>query len=134
MPTLPVTAVTASVLALLFVKLSFAVIALRRQHRLSLVSGGHHALERIIRAHANFAEYTPIALILLACLESYGAPWWLVAAAGTAVVAGRLFHAKEVTETAPCFGRCILGMQLTLSALIGLAIPNLGWFALARSG
>lgn len=134
MLTLPVTAVIASVLALVLVRLSFAVITLRRRHKVSLGSGGHDALERAIRAHGNFAEYAPIGLVLLACLESNGAPWWLVAVPGAAFVAGRLFHAKGVNQPPPNFGHRILGMQLTLSTLLALAVLNVAWLAVVFLG
>ena len=127
MPAIPVTAAIASVLALIFVRLSFGVITFRRRHKVSLGSGGHDDLERAIRAQGNFAEYTPITLVLLACLELNGAPGWLVAVPGLVFIAGRLYHAAGVQEPPPNFARRIRGMQLTLSTLIALAALNLGW-------
>ena len=73
-----ITSVIAAALTLIFIKLSFNVIGLRRKNKVSLGSGGHEDLERAIRAQANFSEYVPIGIILLACLELNGAPWWLV--------------------------------------------------------
>lgn len=134
MPALAVTSVVAAILALIFFRLSFAVIGLRRRHRVSLGSGGHDDLERAIRTQGNFAEYAPITLLLLVCLELNGAPWWLVAAPGAIFIAGRLIHARGVQEPAPNFGRRILGMKLTLSTLVGLAMLNLGWLAFKLIG
>ena len=37
--------------------------------RVSLGDGGNPALQRAIRAHANFSEYVPFALVMLAILE-----------------------------------------------------------------
>jgi uncharacterized protein len=74
-----ITSVIASVLTIIFVKLSFAVIGLRRKNKVGLGSGGIDDLERAIRAQGNFAEYVPFGIILIACLELNGAPWWLVA-------------------------------------------------------
>jgi uncharacterized membrane protein YecN with MAPEG domain len=127
MPPLAVTAVVASLLALIFFRLSLAVIGFRRRHRVSLGSGGHDDLERAIRAQGNFAEYTPITLVLLACLEVNGAPWWLVAVPGAIFIAGRLIHARGVQEPPPNFSRRVLGMKLTLFTLAGLAALNLSW-------
>jgi uncharacterized membrane protein YecN with MAPEG domain len=130
MPTLPVTATVASVLALLFLRLSWGVITLRRRHRVSLGSAQHDDLERAIRAHGNFAEYVPLSILLLACLELNGAPWWLVAVPGAAIIAGRVFHAKGIHEPPPNFSNRVRGMKLTLTTLLALAVLNLGWLVI----
>ena len=103
-----VTSVVSGVLAILFVRLSFAVIALRRQNKVSLGSDGNLDLERAIRAQGNFAEYVPIGIILIACLELNGAPWWLVALPGLTLILGRLFHAKGINQPPPNFSNRIL--------------------------
>ena len=56
-------------LALFFVVLTFRVIGKRRVARISLGDGGDRGLLRRQRAHANFAEYVPLALILMICAE-----------------------------------------------------------------
>ena len=61
-----ITSVIAAALTIIFVKLSFAVIGLRRKNQVGLGSGGHEDLERAIRAQGNFAEYVPFGIILLA--------------------------------------------------------------------
>ena len=71
------TSIIASVLTIIFIKLSFAVIGLRRKNKVGLGNGGHDDLERAIRAQGNFAEYVPFGIILIACLELNGAPWWV---------------------------------------------------------
>ena len=124
---LVVTSVVASLLAAIFLRLSFAVIKLRRSNKISLGSGGNDELERAIRAQGNFAEYVPLALVLLACLEINGAPWWLVAIPGAVLTAGRLIHAKGIQELPPNFGKRVFGMVLTINSLIALGTLNLGW-------
>jgi uncharacterized membrane protein YecN with MAPEG domain len=59
----------AGLLALWLVVLSLRVIQARRAARVSLGDGGNRALQRAIRGQANFAEYVPIALLLLLILE-----------------------------------------------------------------
>jgi uncharacterized membrane protein YecN with MAPEG domain len=76
------TAVFASILALMFIKLSLGVIALRRKNKVSLGAGGVDALDRAIRAHGNFAEYVPLGLCLIGALELNGAPLEIVGALG----------------------------------------------------
>jgi uncharacterized membrane protein YecN with MAPEG domain len=134
MPQLPITAVTAAILGLIFFRLSLNAIKFRRQHKVSLGSGGHDDLERAIRAQGNFAEYVPISLILIACLELNAAPWWLVAAHGVALIVGRLYHAKGINELPPNFRNRVLGMKFTLFNLIALAALNLGWATLGLLG
>ncbi len=122
-----VTSLITSVLTIIFIKLSFAVIGLRRKNKVGLGSGGHEDLERAIRAQGNFAEYVPIGLILIACLESNGAPWWLVALPGIALIIGRLIHAVGINQPPPNFSNRVLGMKFTFYTLIALVLMNLGW-------
>ena len=121
------TSIIAAILTIIFVKLSFAVIGLRRKNKVGLGSGGYDDLERAIRAQGNFAEYVPIGLILIACLELNGAPWWLVMLPGIALIIGRLIHAKGINEPPPNFSSRVLGMKFTFGTLITLAILNVGW-------
>lgn len=122
-----VTSIIASLLTIIFVKLSFAVIGLRRKNKVGLGSGGHEDLERAIRTQGNFAEYVPFGIILVACLELNGAPWWLVAIPGIALIIGRLIHAKGMNIPPPDFSQRVLGMKFTFGTLIALIALNLGW-------
>jgi uncharacterized membrane protein YecN with MAPEG domain len=119
-----VTTLIACILAALFLRLSFGVIRLRRQHKVGLGSGGVDDLERAIRAQANFAEYVPIALILMACLELNGAPLWLIA------IPGRVIHAKGINQPPPHFSNRVIGMKFTITTLIMLVVFNLAWLLL----
>jgi uncharacterized protein len=121
------TSIIAAALTIIFIRLSFAVIGLRRKNKIGLGSGGHEDLERAIRAQGNFAEYVPFGIILIACLEINGAPWWLVATPGISLIIGRLIHAKGINEPPPHFSKRILGMKFTFYTLIGLVVLNLGW-------
>ena len=122
-----VTSIIAAVLTIIFVKLSFAVIGLRRKNQVGLGSGGHEDLERAIRAQGNFAEYVPFGIILIACLELNGAPWWLVAIPGITLIIGRLIHAVGIKVPPPDFSKRVLGMKFTFVTLISLVILNLAW-------
>ena len=122
-----ITSIIASVLTIIFVRLSFAVIRLRRKNKVGLGNGGHEELERAIRAQGNFAEYVPFGIILIACLEINGAPWWLVAVPGITLIAGRLIHARGINMPPPDFSQRVLGMKFTFNTLIALVVLNLGW-------
>ena len=122
-----ITSLIASVLTIIFIKLSFAVIGLRRKNSVAIGSGGHDELERAIRAQGNFAEYVPLGLILLGCLELNGSPWFLVAIPGSALIIGRLIHAKGINVPPPDFRKRVLGMKFTFLTLISLVFLNFGW-------
>ncbi|MBU3550963.1 MAPEG family protein [Polynucleobacter sp. MWH-Berg-3C6] len=122
-----VTSIIASLLTIIFIKLSFAVIGLRRKNKVGLGSGGHDDLERAIRAQGNFVEYVPFGIILIACLELNGAPWWLVLIPGITLIVGRLIHAVGINEPPPNFSKRVMGMKLTFNTLIALVILNLAW-------
>ena len=122
-----ITSIIAAALTMIFIRLSFNVISLRRKNKVGLGHGGHEDLERAIRAQGNFAEYVPFGIILIACLELNGAPWWLVVILGIALIVGRLIHAKGINVPPPDFSKRILGMKLTFMTLITLITLNLCW-------
>lgn len=120
----------AALLALLIVWLSLGVIRLRRTEKVRLGDGGVSALQNAIRAPGNATEYVPISMILLTLLELNGGHALLVHLGGVTMLAGRLLHAKGMlTEN---LRYRILGMQMTIYCLIGLAIANLGYAAYPR--
>ena len=122
-----VTAIIAAVLTAIFIKLSFAVIGLRRKNKVGLGSGGHEDLERAIRAQGNFAEYVPFGILLIACLELNGAPWWLVTFPGITLIIGRLLHIEGINTLPPDFSKRVLGMKFTFLTLIVLIVLNVCW-------
>lgn len=117
----------AALLALLIVRLSLGVIKLRRTEKVRLGDGGVPALQNAIRAQGNATEYVPISLILLILLELNGGHALLIHLGGVTILAGRLLHAKGLLTENLRFR--ILGMQLTVYGLIGLAAANLGYAA-----
>ena len=62
------TALYAGSLTLWYLVLGYRVVGLRR-NGISLGDGGDPVMARVIRGHANFAEYVPLALVMLAVLE-----------------------------------------------------------------
>jgi len=127
---MPVTALYASLLALLFIVLSARVIGQRRGAKVSLGDGGNANLLRRMRVHGNFAEYVPLSLVLLALAESLAAPAWLLHVAGLALLGGRLSHAFGVSQATERFVFRVGGMTATLSVIGGLAATCLVLVAL----
>ena len=124
-----ITPLYASFLTLVFVFLSFRVIGLRRAQKIGLGDGGDRDMLRRIRAHGNFAEYCPLALLLMALAELQNQPDWRIHAIGGLLVAGRLAHAYGVSNGLGT--PRVAGMVLTFAALITGALANLGLPSLA---
>jgi uncharacterized membrane protein YecN with MAPEG domain len=91
--TFAITAFYTGLLALLLLILSALVIRERGRARVSLGDGGDDRLNRAIRAQANFAEYVPMSLLLIAMTEGLGAPALAVHALGLCLLVGRVMHA-----------------------------------------
>jgi uncharacterized protein len=109
----------AALLALVFFLLSIRIIKIRRGQKIALGDAGSHALLRAIRAHANFAEYVPLCLLLLYFAESMVAAELLLHALGSCLLLGRLLHAFGVSHTVENFAFRISGMALTFTSLLG---------------
>jgi len=120
-----VSPIYAGISALLIVWLSLNVIKLRRAKKVILGDGGETNLQYAIRAQGNATEYIPIALILLILLELTGINIWLVHLGGISIIAGRLLHAKGLLNKNLQYR--ILGMQITIFTLIGLASINIAY-------
>lgn len=122
---LPVTAFFAGILALIYVALSIHVIAGRYKHKVALGDGGQKAMHYRIRAHANFAEYVPLALILLGVNELNHVSPTLLQWMGGLLVFGRLMHAFSLIRVEIQAGKIIfrqIGMACTFTAIIVLAL------------
>ncbi|WP_434053439.1 MAG: MAPEG family protein [Roseibium sp.] len=114
---LPVTIVFVAVFALIQIPMTVAVGLRRLQTDVQFMDGGDGVLLQRMRAHGNFTETVPIALLAMAAAELAGAPHMLLLAGGTALLLGRLLHYATIVTTGFGIGRAI-GMLLTLSSLV----------------
>lgn len=127
MSSAPITAFYAGLLALWFLFLSFRVVAIRRSARVGIGTGDNKDLARRVRVHGNFAEYVPLALLLMLLLEANTALVWLLHGTGLALFIGRLAHFLGLGRSAgDSWGR-VIGTALTWAALLVLAGANLGY-------
>lgn len=115
----------AALLALLFVMLSLAVVRQRRSGRVAIGTSGDRELERRVRVHGNFAEYTPLALLLLAMAEFRGAPGLLLHGLCLLLLVGRASHAWGVSHLDKDLRFRVAGMVATFAALIAAALTLL---------
>lgn len=117
-----ITTLYAGLLALLYVGLSAYVIRGRYKYRTALGDGGNPALARRIRIHANFAEYVPLALLLLFLVDYSRTSPIIVHWLGIMLVLGRVLHVWGLCcSESTSFGR-FAGMILTFLVLIVCAV------------
>ena len=122
----------AGLLTLLFLLLSLRVVQLR-QKGIPLGDGGDPKMLRVIRGHANFAEYVPLALLMMAVLELGRNSIYVLHAIGIALILSRILHGYALSYTPKfSFGR-VWGAALTFMVLIVEAVLCL-WQAFRGMG
>jgi len=117
-----------ALLALLYVVLGVQVSRLRRGKHVLFGDGDHRELRSAIRAHANFAEYVPIIVLLVALLEMSGTPAMLIHLLMGALLVGRLLHplGMYVGPRTLQFQICrVGGISLTVLVLVAAAVMAL---------
>jgi uncharacterized protein len=119
MPT--IVPVYAALLAALYIFLSVRVIRMRVSSRIGLGNGSNPRLQRAIRAHANFYEYVPLALILAVFVEMQHSALALVHALGLSLLVGRIIHGYAVSQEKEDVRLRVAGMILTFVTLGGAA-------------
>ena len=125
---LSITGLYASLLGLLFVGLAINIIRMRLQFKVGIGDGGNKALGKAIRVHGNFAEYIPIALLMLAAYEINGAnPMWLHGL-GALLFIGRVLHAIGLSKTTRTSKQRQIGTLSVFLVIIILAIENIRLF------
>ena len=117
---LPITLSIAAAAAVLHIWLAARVSQLRSRHKVSIGDGGNEALVRRMRAHANYGENMPVALILLALLELAGGDPRILWGAAILFILSRILHAFGMDQPPPSRLR-MFGMMGTTLALVVLA-------------
>ncbi len=115
----------AALLALVFLFLSVRVMQARQAAAVSIGTGGNRPLERRMRVHANFAEYVPLALILLGFLELLGHARWYLHLLCLALLLGRLAHAWGVSQEPDDMRGRGAGVLLTFAVMIAASLTLL---------
>jgi uncharacterized protein len=120
-----ITAGYLAVLALLYAVLGLQVSRLRRGNRVLFGDGDNIKLRSAIRAHANFAEYVPIIVLMVAMLEMSGMSATRVHLLMAALLLARLLHplGMYVGPRTLQFQICrVGGITLTIIVLIAAAL------------
>ena len=118
----PITPLYAAISAILFVLLSVRTLRLRRRLKIAIGHGEQPALARAARAHANFAEYVPIALLLIFFLELTTGSTVLVHVLCISLLVGRSSHAYGLSQINENYGFRVFGMALTFVAIVSPAL------------
>lgn len=121
-----ITSLFASILAIVYFKISFDTVRARRKFKISMGPGPNNEIQKYISAHSNFAAYTPILLILTYLLESSNQfaniVVFLIAATYTI---GRVFHYMAFAAEKMNFNFRLIGMVMTFMTMNILAILNI---------
>lgn len=115
---LPISLTAAAAAAFINLWLGIRIGQVRTSEKVSIGDGGNEKVIRRMRAQANFVEFTPFVLVLIALVElATGTSTWLWAVMAVYMVA-RIVHALGMDGMAR--GRPI-GITLTLLIMTGLA-------------
>ena len=120
-----ITAAYLGLLALLYLMLGLQVSRLRRGNKVLFGDGGNIKLRSAIRAHANFIEYVPIIVLMVAMLEMSGMPPMRVHLLMAALLLARLLHplGMYAGPRSLQFQICrVGGISLTLLVLLAAAL------------
>jgi uncharacterized membrane protein YecN with MAPEG domain len=122
---MPITLAFASINALIFLVLSILVVRGRVEEEVAIGSGGKPRLELKIRVHGNFAEYVPLALLLMALLEAAGYSATVLCLLGTVLTLGRLSHAIGLSRGAKPNAFRFMGTLATWIIIAASAVMGL---------
>lgn len=124
---LPITLTTTGAAALIGLWLALRISRIRFGDKIMVGDGGDSRLAQRMRAHANFVEYTPIVLILIAAIEwTTGTSLILGIVAGAYLIA-RLLHPIGMDGWIPAraAGALLTWIVTLLLALTAIALPFL---------
>ncbi len=120
MTMLPITLTIAGAAVLINIWLGLRVSQLRLRHKVSIGDAGNDRVACRMRAHANFIEYTPLFLILLAAIELARGPQTWLWGVSIVYILARLMHPFGMDRPAPNPLR-MAGALITWIVLLGLA-------------
>lgn len=117
-----ITGLHAGVLALIYLGLSLRVVRLRMAMRQPLGDGGHQRLQLAVRMHGHFAEYVPLALLLMLLMELARTPAAVLHGYGLALLTSRVLHLVGLARTPETMGWRLAAMVLTVHLIGGAAV------------
>jgi uncharacterized protein len=120
---LPITLTIAGAAAIINIWLGWRVGQKRISQKVSIGDGGDPGVICRMRAHANYAEYTPFVLILIGLIElAAGTSTWLWAV-GALYLLARIAHAFGMDVQPPKQSKLRgIGILVTMLTLLGLGL------------
>jgi uncharacterized protein len=113
-----ITALYGALNAIFNIFLANKVSGLRKVHKIGLGEGKHPSMLVAIRAHANNAEFVPLALVIMLLLEMCGADKVVLHIYGGGLLFARFAHWFGLPRKAPNPFR-FAGVALTWVAIVG---------------
>lgn len=101
MQELEVTTFTAAICGLIYLVLSYRVSQTRMSEKIALGDGGNLDLIARMRTQANFGEYVPIILILMALIEFETGYSVLLGITSAVLILARVLHAIGMARPSP---------------------------------
>lgn len=123
-----ITILYAGILGLLYTGLSWAVVKGRIGNRMAFGDGGNPDMIKRIRAHGNFAEYVPFALLLIFLVDYVQFQPLVIHLLGIALVVARVLHAFGIYKDT--LRARVAGMVITMFILIVSSVLLLVHFAI----
>ncbi|QIG78516.1 MAPEG family protein [Stakelama tenebrarum] len=128
---LPATLATAAAAALCNLWLAMRIGALRNREKVLIGDGGHPLLIARMRAQANFVEYTPIFLILMALVELAGGMTLALWIIGALYIVARILHGLGLDKPTINALRGIgIGVTLLTTLILAGWAVSLAWAAM----
>jgi uncharacterized protein len=122
MSALPITALYAIPLGIIFIVLLFQVIVRRSAISLSIGDGGDASLHERIRRHGNFVEWVPMVMILMLLAEAQGTGAMWLHVSGALLTIGRVLHPLGLKADVPTHPLRIAGNMGGILATVILTV------------
>jgi len=124
-----ITALYAGINGLIALVLAARVTVNRARRKIDIGDGGDPAMQQVIRAHGNNAEYLALILVVMALVEVLGAPALALHVFGVGLTVGRLWHCVALSASPGVTVGRVVGQSLTWLALLGVCLYALYLFA-----
>ena len=120
-----ITVLYAGILGLMSIGLSSSAGLYRARAGIAFGDGGDLELAMRMRRHANFTEYAPLAIVLIALLEAQSVPQMAIHALGITLILGRSLHwiafNQGVTSPVRGIGAGLTVLTIAISSVWGIS-------------
>jgi uncharacterized membrane protein YecN with MAPEG domain len=123
MENITITPMYAGLLGIVLLILSIRVVAvIRAKGKVLYGDGGNREFTPVLRSQANFVEYVPMIVILIAFAEAGGTSAGWVHAMGAGLLVGRIVHPLGMTHNPGVNPLRFIGTNLTWLALLAASV------------